>query len=178
MLEYAQSSSIVYSSGYYKIDSSGTATSISEQAALQGVAMAKEKLSAEDETAQTNISPIQDENDFLRLELVINFFPGKNGLFSHRSEATWLIPPTNLRGNDYIGSSAQLSAIIDSTRAGWAKYKKNSHDTAGGIISTTEETYNFTNKNFQNADKRPKYRGGLRRPFSLSKSLAAVVVTP
>lgn len=178
LLEYAQSSSIVYSSGYYKIDSSGTATSISEQAALQGVAMAKEKLSAEDETAQTNISPIQDENDFLRLELVINFFPGKNGLFSHRSEATWLIPPTNLRGNDYIGSSAQLSAIIDSTRAGWAKYKKNSHDTAGGIISTTEETYNFTNKNFQNADKRPKYRGGLRRPFSLSKSLAAVVVTP
>ena len=47
LLEYAQSSSIVYSSGYYKIDSSGTATSISEQAALQGVAMAKEKLSAE-----------------------------------------------------------------------------------------------------------------------------------
>lgn len=165
LLEYAQSSSIVYSSGYYKIDSSGTATSISEQAALQGVAMAKEKLSAEDETAQTNISPIQDENDFLRLELVINFFPGKNGLFSHRSEATWLIPPTNLRGNDYIGSSAQLSAIIDSTRAGWAKYKKNSHDTAGGIISTTEETYNFTNKNFQNAET-TKIPGRLTPPLS------------
>jgi len=151
LLEYAQSPSIVYSSGYYKIDTTGTATPISEQAALQGAALALQNRSVKTTAGQRNTT-VSDDNDFLYLELVITFFPGQNGLFSHRTASTWIIPPTNMRGNDYIGSSAKNSAVIDATRAGWAKYNKNLHNTTGDIVSTSEETYTFLTNNFRNAE--------------------------
>ena len=148
--KYATAKSIQSMVTYTKTDMEGSSQIISEDTALEEIALA----SASDPNLPIDFGNGEGEydsyyNDFHDEYMVITFLICEmgNGRFYYSTDAEWLTPPI-FRGTDSLGICVMTSSIINNTRYGWYSYK-HTHVATSGVTQENVTEY-FSETNFQN----------------------------
>ena len=120
---YASSPKIQVSSAYYAVDEAGGTVPITETQAIQGAAAANNASESGDITTS-----------YMYLYFTAIDLNDSNGSFRFGTTAQWLSMP-GFRGEDAIGSCAQLFTVTPGTQEGFYSYKIETY--TGTVLSST-----------------------------------------
>lgn len=150
---YQESPQIQCVTSYLKTDENHNVTFVDKETALREATVANQNynemmqsISCEGNSRSTNSWEQPSTDSYM--ELIHTVAPLDNGEFLFSTEATWLKMPI-FRDMDMIGSCAQMSTVLNSSRNGWYSYDITTYFLGNPTYDVEEHV--FTSGEFENA---------------------------